>query len=103
LLPERPWCPVSLLEYPTTFLEACSEIRDGVFTFLLLGLSISGLSGPVDLMEGLASPGTPESKSQLHKEKAQELIGSPAHQTGKNPGSNNRPAFGRQKGSLITS
>jgi hypothetical protein len=29
--------------------------------------------------------------------------GSTAYQTGKNPGSNNRPAFGRQKGRLITS
>jgi hypothetical protein len=33
--------------------------------------------------------------------KVQKTIGSPP-QTGKNPGSNNRTAFRRQKGSLIT-
>jgi hypothetical protein len=41
--------------------------------------------------------------AQRDLEKAWEPIGSTAHQTGKNPGSNNTSAFGRQKGKLITS
>jgi hypothetical protein len=53
-------------------------------------------------MEGLAI-GKQVSVVQRNEEKTQEPIGNPAHQTGKYPGLNNRPAFRRQKGRLITS
>jgi hypothetical protein len=66
---------------------------------------LPGASGPVGLMEDCLSQHTREQVlvAQRNLEKAWEPIGSPIHQTGKNLDSNNRHAFGRQKGSLITS
>jgi hypothetical protein len=43
------------------------------------------------------------SVAQKNLKKTREPIGSPTCKTGKNPDLNNRPAFGRQKGSLINS
>jgi hypothetical protein len=89
--------------------------RDGVFHLLVSGLVIPsllggssppGTSGPVDLTEGVTLPGAlvgRVSVAQRNLEKAWKPIGSPACQTRRNPGSNNRPAFGRQNGSLMTS
>jgi hypothetical protein len=66
----------------------------------LIGKAVPpGTSGPVDPMEGLASSGMLESKSQLHKGTWRRLgnqLGVPPVRLVKNPDSNNRSAFGRR-------
>jgi hypothetical protein len=62
---------------------------------------------PVDLLDKGTRlswcTGEQVSVAQRNLEKDLEPIGGTTHQTGKNLGLNNKPAFGRQKGRLITS
>jgi hypothetical protein len=115
LLPEKPWCPISLLEYPITFLGAQSGIRRRCFHLLVtrsqhprsLGECPTRCQhGHFDPTEGLASPSAPESISWLHKgtwRRLRNQLGTLPVKLVRTLGSNNRPAFRRQKGSLIIS
>jgi hypothetical protein len=109
-----PWCPISLLEYPATFLGVQSRTQKWCFHLLVTGtwLPISWGKLPTRYQwicwsdgETCLSQCTGEwvLVAQKNTEKAQEPTGSPGHQTGKNLGSNNRHAFRRQKERLITS
>jgi hypothetical protein len=102
----KPWCPLSEPSYNISG-GSCAGFGVGVFTSLspglgtpsLLGAYPPGTSGPVDPMEGLASSGMLESKSQLHKGTWRRLgnqLGVPPVRLVKNPDSNNRSAFGRR-------
>jgi hypothetical protein len=113
--PKRNIYPVSVFEYPKTFLRAQSGIEDGIFHFLVPGIWHFWLIGKAvptrcqwtcqSNRGSCFSRHTEDqvSVAQKYLEKAWKPIGNPTCQTGKNPGSNNRPAFGRQEGSRITS
>jgi hypothetical protein len=67
---------------------------------------LSGTKGQLDLEEVLILLPASLVKGLKYTQNSvrhRNQYGSITHQNGKNPGSNNRPAFGRQKGRLITS
>jgi hypothetical protein len=67
---------------------------------------VPGTTGHVDPRRGSLYPSEPSRcvvVTQRSLERLGNQLGSPAHQTGKNLGLNNRPAFKRQKGYLINS